>query len=165
MKNIFKKHFKLAIVCAVAAMITLSVFAATVTKSVSGSAVQHLAGGATVSDIVVTTPANNAATIVFFDAPTTATTYTNQEYTTRSVSSGLVTNTYVNYIGATNTVIYTALTQTTVTNAASTNLWPIMLSVTVPTNTTTTLSGDWKFVSGITSTNSGAATVSITYTK
>ena len=117
----------------------------------------------TVTQFVIT-PSTVASTIAFFDSANTNTTYTYNAYTNVSFyTSTNLQSIYTNYFGVITTNTYTGVVTTNTVVAGGTNTYPIVLSLTAPSNTVTIVNGSWRFISGVTTTNTGAATVSMTF--
>lgn len=80
-----------------------------------------------------------AATITLYDAPSTNLTYALSSYTNNTTSSVVTNKTrWTNYFGAYQTNSFLMVTNTTTVVAASTNLYPTLLSVSVPAGNTYT---------------------------
>ncbi len=122
----------------------------------------------------------NTAYYSIFDGPAVTTIYgasvatvgayiTNvvPSYTYVSLSSLLVTNVYTNYFGVVyNTnVQYQAVQHVTNTVAQTTNTYPLVFQIIVPTNTTYTVDYNQQFIRGVLCTNSGAGNITTVYTQ
>jgi len=167
-----KKFF--SIVASVA--ISYSVFAAssssvtlptaTITNLLGNSA--GAAGSLKITQIVVTSPANNTATIAIYDTWTNILTYSNSAYSTvSSYATNLITS-WTNFFGATNYMTNIALIDYSNYVAAATNTLSPLVTVTVPTNQTLILSEQsYYFNKGAFATNlaTGTATISVNYVK
>ncbi len=116
------------------------------------------------------TLANNtttdAANITLYDAPTNSLTYTLSAYTNNTTSS-VITNKvrWTNYFGAYQTNSFLMVTNTTATVAASTNLYPTLLTTTVPAGTTQTYTytDGLEALRGVLATANTNATITINY--
>lgn len=121
-----------------------------------------------VSQVIVSSAANNTATLQFIDCPTNIVTFTNAAY---SNIVSYVTNyisTYVNFYGATNSITNKTLVDITNSVAATSFAYNTEFIVTVPTNSTVTfnnLAAQFNFGLGVTNTAGGAATVTVNYTQ
>jgi hypothetical protein len=132
-----------------------------------------LTGSAKVSQFILTSGATNANTLSFFDTAGTNTVYTNASYVTVQTVQMQITNTYTNWFGVvTNQPPYPAIVDTLVTNAPSTNSFPLRLTAYVPTNGTITISGvNYYFTSGVLVTNvttagtGGTANITLTFSQ
>lgn len=122
-----------------------------------------LGGGANVIQFVLTSAANNAASITVYDAPTNYYTFTNQGYST---ISSYVTNyiqAWTNYYGATN--YWTNKSLLDVSNWIPSNVlnYATMYVLTSPTNVATTYTLNTRFNLGILVTNTTGSTVTLSY--
>lgn len=118
----------------------------------------------TTSFILNNTNVALSASFMFFDAPTVALTKEIGAYSnvTMSVVAN-ITNTYVNYFGVTNEVVYSGVRWTTNSVAASTYSYPKVLTVVVPSNSTTTVTFPYTWLHGIMLTNSASGQASSYY--
>jgi len=124
-------------------------------------------GSATVSQISLTSSSTNMASIILFDTPTLAQTYSNAAHT---VTSSYVTNQitmWTNFFGGTNYMTNVALVDISTTVPAATNAYSPVAVISCPTNSTVTYSGTWNFRRGIWCTNTfnSSAAVSLTLTQ
>jgi len=114
----------------------------------------------------------------FFDAPAVTTTTTPAtagaaitnvlaSYTYVSLTFSHITNVYTYYTGVAQTtnVQYDAWTHTTNTVAQTTNGYPALLTLVVPTNSTLTIDFNQRWINGILNTNSGAGSVTTVFTQ
>lgn len=101
--------------------------------------------------------------LAFYDAPTTNLTWTNAAYAYRaSYVTNFVTN-WVNYYGATNGYTNKAEVFYSVTNAASTNFYPVRIQVnTINSNIVVLNPLQATFLNGLFVTNSGSSNATIT---
>lgn len=122
-----------------------------------------------ISQVMVTSAANNTCTLFFLDCPTNILTYTNAAYTNILTYATNYITTYTNYYGVTTSLTNKSLVD--VTNnavAAAAFSYNTEFTVTVPTNSTITFTGlNATFQNGVGVTNSagGAATITMVYTQ
>lgn len=91
-----------------------------------------------IQSFVAQNPSGVAQTVVIFDAPGLGITNVIPGYTNYAVSVVSVTNVYTNIFGAINTNIFSALTNTVVNTAQTTNNYRIVDSFSVASNSTVT---------------------------
>lgn len=151
-----------------AAMLSLSAFGATATITQSAAGTNSiLAASASLRSLTLVNASGSAVAVKFFDAPSTALTYTNAAWTTIGWTAGTTTNIYTNILGNIETNTYTTVTQTTSTNAASTNSFATVLSLSIPASTTVT----WEPASplylsrGLLITNGAAVSGTVSYNR
>jgi len=148
----------------------ISANAASTTLTVAASGMSNILssfqGNATITQVILTAPANNTASVIFVDSRTNQLSYTNAAYI--GVAS-YVTNAitcWTNFFGSTNCITNVALVDITNTVAAATVTYPFRITATAPTNGSYTVGGvNYYFNNGIwvTNTGSGAATLTVTY--
>jgi len=168
MKNVFKKLFVGVATFATSLVIGYS---AQLSQLYNTASTNNLIGtnGIAINSITIANAGTNQLTIKFFDSPninlgvTNTTGYTNFTMTTISV-----TNIYTNYNLALETNVYTAITNTANVLAGFTNSYPVLLTLVVPTNTTTTyIPATYMYAfQGLTTTNNtcgASSTVTINY--
>lgn len=103
------------------------------------------------------------ATITFFDMPFTNITYTLAAYTNTYPTTASITNYYTNYFGVLNTNIFLSQVWSNVAVSASTNLYPLMFSIIVKSNTTPTIDASYRCLFGLGFTNSASVSVTANY--
>ena len=154
----------------------LSIQAATVSFTVTNGGFTNsslmLGGPVKVTQIIVaSSTTNQIASLQFIDTPTNSLTYTNAAYT--NITSGLtnIITLWTNYMGVTNTFTNISLIETTNTVAANTNSYPVRIAVNIGTNSTLKMDqvnyyfaqGFWVTNSAAVASNSGPATVTVTF--
>lgn len=102
--------------------------------------------------------------VQFNDSAITNLYYTNLAYSTVVyTNNSAITNIYTNYFGVLTTNVYAGLQASSNYVTAVTNYNNIILAVAVPANTTTVISGLYRFIQGIQITN-GLGQVTVTAT-
>lgn len=168
MKTMFKKLFA---VLGLAAIVALNVQAAQLTATYNLAATNNIiaTNGIAIHKITIANTGTNALFIKFFDSPnanltyssaTGYTNYVNQEVTWEQV--------FTNYTGVVETNTITVVTNVPNVSPGFTNSYPVILALTVPTNTTTVWTPAlYKYAfQGLTTTNitcGASSTVTIDY--
>jgi len=161
---------KLAIVTSLLAL-SLTAFADSYTVTIATGTMSNLVSGfgtsAKVSQVVLTAPAANTATIKLLDTPGARLAYTNPPYSTLTTYATNVITVYTNFFGATNSITNIALVDIVSTVASNVVTYPSHLTATAPTNSSVLFNGSYYFNNGVwaTNTGSGDATVSVTFTR
>ena len=120
-------------------------------------------GSAKITSVVVTAPTTSHASIKMIDAITNSLTYVNPAYTMYSSYATNLITTYTNFFGATNSITNLVLVDISTAVAISTNLNPVILTATAPTNSTIVFNPVSFFVNnGIWVTNTGPTNVTVT---
>lgn len=148
---------------------TVTAFGASSTTVIATAGNSNLitsfSGSALLTQVSLTSPANNTATITLVDNNTNNMYFTNAAYigVTSYVTNQITM--WTNFFGSTNYITNLALIDITNTVAAAAVVANRPLTVTAATNSTVTIPGSWFFGRGVWCTNqgSGNATVSITY--
>lgn len=146
-------------------------FAASLSTTIASGGYSNLVGQAQgrpvkITQIAITAPANNTASIRIHDSPTNSAYYTNASYVSDASYVTNYTTIYTNFFGVVNTNTYNALVHYSITNAATTNLYPVRFTGSTATNTTSVFDGvNYWFINGpwATNTGSGSVTVTVTY--
>lgn len=145
----------------------LSVSAETASVVVSSTGMSNMVpSSAKVTQILVTSPANNTASIKLIDSITNILAYTNSAYSTLGSYATNYITTYTNFFGATNSITNIALVDFSNYVAAASYSYPTLATVTVPTNQTIVLQGQQLFFNNAvwcTNLGSGNATVTLNY--
>lgn len=157
----------------IGAMLSLTLSASAASKSVTIPAagftnllVLGQGGGATLTQIIVTSPTTNATMVQFIDTPTNSLTYSNIPYIQLTSYLTNYITLYTNYWGATNAFTNVAMIDVTNTVAAVTNRYPIVFTGNASTNSSSVYPGPYTFNNGVWATNAslgGSATVTIIY--
>lgn len=159
MKKLFVASLLIAAVISVNAASTST----TVATTTCSNLVTLIRGPGTISSITFQSPSASVGSAQLYDSSTTALTYTNAAYTTVSAYATNLVSLWTNYYGRTNYVTNIVLMQLTNTVAASTNYFPLLLTMSAGTNTAVTYSGlNMNFQSGLAVTNTGAGTIQVT---
>lgn len=120
-----------------------------------------------IQQILAINTGTQAVTLTFIDAASTNLTFTNASYTTYVPTVSWFTNMYTNTLGLGLTVsnAYQVVSNVSTTVAASTNNYPVLLSILVPTNTPVTYApiGGITANRGILLTNKDSVTISVDY--
>lgn len=146
-------------------------YGATVSKTIPVAGFTNLltaplSGSTKITQIIVTATTTNNAYVTLVDTPTNSLVYTNPSYVTWGSYQTNYITTYTNYYGVTNAFTNIAMVDYYITNAASTNPYPVRVTASALTNTSSIFDGvNYYFVNGVWATNTGvgAATVTITY--
>ena len=155
------------------ASLSISSFAAATTSVViSTASMSNMLGTATgsalVTQIILTAPANNTASIKLIDSVTNILAYTNSAYATiGSYATNYITS-YTNFFGSVNSFTNIALVDYSNYVAAATVNYPTMVTLTAATNSSIVMSAQQLyFNNGIWATNlgSGNATLTLNYSK
>jgi hypothetical protein len=150
-----------------AVLFAVNIHAATVATSVIQAGTSNVVTGSLkATQFVLVSGTTSAARVDIYDSPTAVLTNTLPAYITLgSYVTNYITS-YTNYFGVQNNFTNVALVQYSITNAATTNVYPLILTLTAGTNQTVVVDGvDYFFSRGLTITNTGVgtATVSATY--
>lgn len=142
--------------------------ASTVSVTVTNGAMTNLipvAGSVKISQIVASCSGTNFATFQIYDTSGTNTIYTNSAYTnTISYATNYVT-VYTNYYNVSNSFTNIALIDLSVSNAATTNFYPLRIASAIPSNSVVKFDTvNYNFVNGAWVTNLGQGTVILTVT-
>lgn len=139
---------------------------ATATNVIGNSAAAS--GAVKITQIVLTSPANNTATVALYDTWTNIFTYSNAAYSTISSYATNLITCWTNFFGATNCITNIALVDYSNYVAAATNNLSPLVTLTAATNSTVILTDQQYFFNkGAFATNlgSGNATISVNYVK
>lgn len=114
----------------------------------------------------ITALASVAQTLDFYDSGTTNLFYTNAAYITRSSYATNITNIIAGTAtttGIPQTNIYSGIWTYSVTNAASTNRFPIIATIILGANVPITMAVDDRLIRGLAVTTTNSAVVNVTY--
>ena len=165
---------KLLLIGLVAGLSYVSSFGAVGTTSVviSSGGMSNMLGTATgsalVTQILLTSPANNTASIKLIDSVTNILAYTNSAYSTLGTYATNYITTYTNFFGATNSFTNIAIIDFSNYVASASVNYPVMATITAPTNTTIVLQAQQLYFNNAiwaTNTGSGNATLTLNYSK
>ncbi len=152
-----------------AAFIAASTYAATSAASITAAGVTNMVTGAlSASSFILTSPANAATRVVLYDAPTVVLTNVVPSYITSGAYATNYITSYTNYFGVQNNFTNVALVHYSITNAASTNTYPILLTINAGTNETVVIADvTYNFTRGLSVSNAalGTASFSVVYTQ
>jgi len=149
---------------AVSGSVTVSIAAAGMTNVLA-----PLRGSAQITQVILTAPANNTASVTMVDSVTNILTYTNASYITLGSYVTNYITTYTNFFGTVNSFTNAALVDYSITNAATAYSYPNLLTVTAGTNSSVMIPypQTFNFRNGVyaTNTGSGSLTLTVTYIK
>ena len=158
---------KLLILGSLLASINVFAVSGSVTVSIAASGMTNviapLTGGANVTQIILTSAANNVGNLKMFDSVTNILTYTNAaNITTASYATNQIT-TWTNFFGSVNSITNVALVDYAVTNAATAYSYPNPVTLSAGTNSSVVLTDmTYVFRNGVYATNLGAAAITLT---
>lgn len=160
---------KLLLVIACAALAVLNVEGATATGNYTSAGTNSLLSvGGTATSVTIANSAASASTVAFINAPSTSLTYTLAAYTNTVQYTTNITNIITTTTGLSQTNISeNVLVIERQNNAASTNNYTTLLTLTVPASQTLTYTfggNGQAFSQGILVTNSTNANITFTYT-
>lgn len=123
---------------------------------------------AKINSISITASTTNNVTLTFYDAPYTNLTYVVSSYTLNVLSAPTnYVNVYTNVYGTVERWTNTVIRSTATTVAASTNTFPLLFQMVVPTNSTATYTPTTRLFTayGLTVTNNQPATIVVDYSQ
>ena len=132
----------------------------------ASSAVNFVSGSLNASQFILSSSTTNVGYVTLFDAPTGVLTNITPANITSGVYATNYITSYTNFFGIQNNFTNISLVTYSITNAATTNYYPSILSVNAGTNATTVVPDvNYFFSRGLTVTNVGAGSVtfSVTY--
>lgn len=159
MKNLIKSLILVA-------LLAVSVKAETVSTSLAtGTNVIKASQSVFISSIQFANGTGSAVTVELFDAPTNVLTYTVGAYTNFVTFTSNVVSTVVGFDGATNSFTNSTLSIAANPVAANTNNYRSIIKVTVPASSSLTVPVNTVAGFGVTATNNGVVTATLTYQK
>jgi hypothetical protein len=160
MKTLIKSLILVAAMLAVSAKAeTLSTALATGTNVLKASQSLYL------TSVQFANGTGSAVTVELFDAPTNVLTYTVGAYTNFVTYTSNVVTTVVGFNGSTNSFTNQVQQIAANANAAETNNYRSITKVAIPANSSLTVPINTVAAFGLTATNNGVATVTLTYQK
>ena len=159
-----KKFFSILMLIA----LTATARADSVSFTASAAAITNLVNVPLLVNQVIISANTNATTVYLYDSKSTTLTYTNNVYQTITTTIGNITNVYTNFLGTVQTNVYLGMQRAYVTNSASTNSFNVVATLIVPANTTITYTpaGYYRFMNGLTVTNTaGPLSASFSYSR
>lgn len=145
------------------------IYAAQVVSALDGDTVKYhsvLTNQAHIGSIVLANGSGSAASVLIYDSPTTNLTRAFNGYTNTVYSVSSTTNTYTDFAGVSQSIISTSLVATDIEVAAGTANYPAIANVTVPANSTLTVTlpaGGYTANFGLAFTNSVDVSATVTY--
>lgn len=166
-----RNTFLFGLAATICVVLTLSGGAATLSTIVASGTYTNLLGltqgrAVKITQINITATSTNAPILRIYDSPTTNIYYTNAAYSQDASYATNYIQYYTNFFGQTNWTTNLAVVHYTVSNAATTNVYPLRFTAVAPTNTTVSFDGvNYNFINGVFATNAGVghSTVTITY--
>lgn len=157
---------KLVMLAAVVKLAIVSANAFTISTNLPANrTLNFLTNYAQITSITVdNTNATTIARVYFYASPSTNTHYTLNEYSNIVRTVGTLTNIYTNVLGTIQTNTYPGIRISTNVVAASTNLYPLIYTANVNSNSVSTYEPSLPISTvGLTITNSAAVNITIQY--
>lgn len=149
--------------------LTLSLQAATISQTIATGVMTNIIGMAggpvKVTQIIISSPSNNIASVQLIDTWTNQLNYTNLAYTNILTYATNYVSTWTNYYLATNSVTNLSLVDVTNSVASTTNAYPIRMTLVAQTNSVVRVdNANYYFANGLWLTNTGPGNVTVTLT-
>lgn len=110
------------------------------TAAGSTTPISLLSTGSKVNFIQIANSSAANILVKLFDIPSTSLTWTNAAWTNRVATTGYTTNVYTDIAGNSYTNVYPSVSYSASTVTASTNNYPVVMTIAIPANTTYSLS-------------------------
>jgi hypothetical protein len=166
MKNIKNLFFSLLVTLGIVSSVQGFTLSQTFTANQFTNFTSMLPGPVKVTQIILVSSSTNNSSVQFWDTPTNTQVFTNSAYTNLISYATNYVSTWTNYYGATNSVTNISLIDATNTVAATTNNYPLRISLAAGTNASIRADNvNYYFTSGVWVSNvsTNPATITITF--